>query len=131
MIKIYLLILAVLLLSCTSKQDVELLPNVSQDYYSLGNNLFMDLDSNIYFRSIDKSSISDVDYTIYSNYLRYDTLVNNKMTYIILELNKVVDLNSFEYIRTDGLTTYYSDKNRNYFHLVMADGGMLHCISDK
>ena len=112
-----------------SEKIIEPKQITNADYKLVAENLFKDKNGNIYFRTIDRSSIND-DREVKASYLinlRYDTIIDNKLSYVEKELENVIDPITFKKVGKEGLTTYYQDKNHKYFHLETADGGTLHC----
>ena len=96
-----------------SEKIIEPIQIIKGEYKMVSENLFQDQNKTIYFRTIDRSAITDNKevLAIYSHELLYDTLIDNRKTYFEIELKQVVDPNSFRKVKKDGLITFYQDEN--------------------
>ncbi|NOQ71869.1 MAG: hypothetical protein GQ574_07705 [Crocinitomix sp.] len=143
--RILVLLIALIFLSCqvASEDGITYRLDEEAGYDLIRDDLYEDGEGNLYFRTIDKSAISDDSEDpekwymyVFNDYLYVDSLVSKHIGITTAELKDVVDAQTFhkadrkdpaEGIVPSPLTrSFYADKNNTYFLMHVADGGVLH-----
>jgi hypothetical protein len=149
--RIILVVISLLFLSCEigSENGISYRLEEEASYVLIRDDLYEDDKGNLYFRTIDKSSISDdpefpEKWYVYNfaEYLYVDSLIGENSIVTTKAINEVVDAETFHKTtgeqqpeNPDGSSplqlSYYADKNNGYFLIHVADGGVLHKRNEK
>ena len=146
--KIALFVSLLVFLSCNaSKDEANMIEGeVDERYALIQDDLYEDVQGNLYFRTLDRSAADDPEnpkkglrYN-YCNCLYVDSLVSNDIQVVTVELKDVVDSETFHQLdlidpNQDSvpcplLISYYADRKNNYYRYNVADGGVLHKESE-
>ena len=94
----------------------------------LGDNLYSDDEGNLFLKSREQEFFDSGRWVnVWISTVYYDTCIDQNGESQNITLKDVVDPSSFTHVRTDSAQggDFYKDKNFNYFHKWMADGGTI------
>lgn len=114
----FIILFSLFLLNC-HKQVSGKKENIAEKYILVKDNLYKDIQNNLYFKTLDRSQNSLGDER-YLNVVYSETFGVNG----IKEMKDVIDANTFRYLGNN----YYIDKNNIYFFLIMEDGGTIFIV---
>lgn len=142
--QVSILMILLFFLSCQVGQETDGHIDGEKDtrYQLIQDDLYEDVEGNLYFRTLDRSSADDSEHPErgliyrYSNWLYVDSLAGDEEILTTPEIKNVIDPVSFH--KTEGEqapknhdgsspleVSYYADKNNSYFLVHVADGGVL------
>lgn len=141
--KILIPFLALLFACQITKEDGVHIAGENLDYQLIRDDLYEDKEGNLYFRTIDRSAADNPEQPelgmkySYNKYLYVDSLVDGNTILTTPAIKDVVDAETFHKTtgkqqpkNPDGSSplsmSHYADKNKKYFLLHVADGGVLH-----
>lgn len=126
--------ICILLLSgCGQQTSQKDSPNTDSKYTLINDDLYTDSSGQLFFKVIDRSTADNPNNPNqglkirYIDYLRFDTIISGKKTYITPKISEIVDPETFKENEVPDSLNYrvFKDKNHTYTLISQADGGVL------